>query len=65
MKCEFYQDENGKIWFFNAGEIWIRTQRHMGNLLFNSDMKQGMSTEGGSFPHKTVDTAVALKKKHV
>ena len=25
MKVEFYQDEYGKIWLFNASEIWIRT----------------------------------------
>ena len=24
MKCEFYKDQNGTIWFANGSQIWVR-----------------------------------------
>ena len=27
MKAEFYQDENNKIWFYNASDIWTKKNK--------------------------------------
>ena len=35
MKCEFYQDENGRIWLFNVSDIWIRIKEGVKKSLFD------------------------------
>ena len=47
MKVEFYQDEYGKIWLFNASEIWIRTIQKE-NFLMSAAARQGLNLEMGS-----------------
>lgn len=42
MKVEFYQDDHGRIWLFNASEIWIRTIRK-DNLLLKAAARTGAS----------------------
>eukprot|EP00347_Sterkiella_histriomuscorum_P006724 403351677 len=42
MKIEFYQDEYGRIWLFNANEIWIRTIRK-DSLLMQAAAKNGIN----------------------
>ena len=34
MKVEFYQDENNRVWFFNAQDIWIRENITRDDILF-------------------------------
>lgn len=38
MKCEFYQDENGRIYFFNATDIWIREVKKKDDFLFKEEL---------------------------
>ena len=42
MKVEFFQDENHKIWFFYATDIWTRTMIKEDNFKKNVYAIEGL-----------------------
>ncbi len=55
MKAEFYQDENGKIWFFNASDIWLRTTKKENFFLKAAESIAGLDHQSSAEPtHRSI-----------